>query len=973
MDTIRRQVLATWIASPARFREDANAEEDLVLGGYRDRLLVELAQNAADAAVEAGVPGHLRLTLDGEVLRAANTGTPVDAAGVQALATLRASAKRDSATIGRYGVGFAAVLAVSDTPRIVSHTGAVRFSAPDTRAAVAEVPALAEELERRDGAVPVLRLPFPAEGAPPSGFDTEVVLPLRAGVRELVVRLLAGLGADVLLGLRGLAVLEVDGRILRRSDDGRDVVLHDGPIATRWRVESVTGELAPELLRDRPVEERQRATWSVTWAVPVSMGDPVPLPGRQVVHAPTPSDEPLSLPVRLIASYPLGPDRRHVAPGPVTAEITARAAAAYAELVRGLGTGAEVLELVPRLALAGAELDAALCAAVLTSLGSADWLPQAASSSRVPPSRAHALDPVSDELVDTLGEVIPGLLPADWSARRHAPVLAALGVPRLGPAQLVEQLSGVHRPPAWWRGLYAALAGLGTLDDRDALAALPVPLADGRMAYGVRGLLLPAPELPTADLAGLGLRLVDAAAAHPLLERLGAQPATTAGILADPDVRSAVEASLDEEDPEPITAAVLALVRATGVRPGELSWLADLALPDAGGGWSAAGELILPGSGLADVLAPGTLGVLAPAVVARWGVDALTAVGVLAGFAVLRAEDLEIGDDLDLDGLEDWYDAVADRLPVTTVPPRIPLLLAVRDLELVRPGRWTEALGLLERLPAEIFAPIVLTLDGQRVSVPAYSRWWLSTHQVLAGQRPDRLRAPGFVELRGLYDEAPADLPSLVACLSTVDDVLADPESALDLLDRLGDPRRSVVVPADLYARLAAALDGVAVRPPERVRDVTGHVVDSATAVVLDAPYALPLLDRPVVAGGGEPSAVAALLDLPLASEAVTAGVTSTAAEVVAWQAVPGAGLAARRLGVAELPGQVAIHRPLLVGSVAVSWWPGEGVDYVDGSAAGLGRALAWRHGSWQLRAALTEAFADPDGADRLAAEDAAG
>jgi hypothetical protein len=44
---LRRRVLAAWTDSPARFREDANAEEDLVLGGYRDRLLVELAQNAA--------------------------------------------------------------------------------------------------------------------------------------------------------------------------------------------------------------------------------------------------------------------------------------------------------------------------------------------------------------------------------------------------------------------------------------------------------------------------------------------------------------------------------------------------------------------------------------------------------------------------------------------------------------------------------------------------------------------------------------------------------------------------------------------------------------------------------------------------------------------------------------------------------------------------------------------------------------
>src|SRR3712207_6379916 len=63
----RTRVLTAWAASPARFREDANAEEDLVRGGYRDRLVVELAQNAADAALRAGVPGRLRLELTGDL------------------------------------------------------------------------------------------------------------------------------------------------------------------------------------------------------------------------------------------------------------------------------------------------------------------------------------------------------------------------------------------------------------------------------------------------------------------------------------------------------------------------------------------------------------------------------------------------------------------------------------------------------------------------------------------------------------------------------------------------------------------------------------------------------------------------------------------------------------------------------------------------------------------------------------------
>ena len=31
---LRAAVLSSWAASPTRFREDANAEEDLLLGGY---------------------------------------------------------------------------------------------------------------------------------------------------------------------------------------------------------------------------------------------------------------------------------------------------------------------------------------------------------------------------------------------------------------------------------------------------------------------------------------------------------------------------------------------------------------------------------------------------------------------------------------------------------------------------------------------------------------------------------------------------------------------------------------------------------------------------------------------------------------------------------------------------------------------------------------------------------------------------
>ena len=972
---IRHRVLAAWTASPARFREDANAEEDLALGGYRDRVIVELAQNAADAAVRTGQRGRLRLQVSGGVLCAANSGAPLDADGVQALATLRASAKRDEQSIGRFGVGFASVLAVSDNPHIVSTSGGVEFSSDRTLELVSAVPELATELARRGGAVPVLRLPFGYTGGrPPKGFVTEVRLPLRPGVEKAVRRQLDELSPELLLSLPGLVAIDLEGRLLTRTDLGpEEVELRDGEVSRRWVLATSSGAVPADALTGRPVEERERASWSVRWAVPLDDGVVTPLPGRNVVHAPTPSDEPLSLPVRLIATFPLAPDRRHVAPGPLTDHLVAAAASAYAELLSRLDPDPAVLALVPRLGFAAAELDAALCWGALSALQATAWLPTAAGA-RVRPDRAAALDPVSESLVAALVEVVPGLLPAAWAARRNGPILDSLGVERLSVAAVVELLSTVDRAASWWAAVYSALADLGSLDDPESLAALPVPLADGRTAYGARGLLLPDRTLPAGELAGLGLRLVHPAAGHPLLERLGARPATAAAVLLDPAVQAAVEGLLDEEDPEPIARAVLALVAAAEAGTDDFPWLGDLALPDAEGGWSAAGELMLGASPLAGVLADSSLGIVDPGAVQRWGAPMLEAVGVLSTFAVLRAEEVDLGTELDLDAVEEWYDAILDRLAPAAVPPTLESMLGVRDLELVRADRWPDALSMLAQLPQEVFEPVRLQ-GGPAVRVPSYTTWWLSTHPVLDGRRPDRLRRNGSLELSGLYDEAPDGTPAILVCPSTVDDLLTDPEAALDLLERLGDPQRVVssAVLDGIYGRLAAALDGLHVPPPHRVRDSAGGTVVRDGAMVLDAPYLLPLLDRAVVPVGGSAGAVAELLDLPLASELITAEVTSSADRVLAWADVPGAAVAARRLGLAELPGRVAVHTELITGSGQVDWWPGRDHDHVSAAAgaAALGRALAWRHGAWPLRAALAEALAHPDDGAAFAAEDA--
>ncbi|HEY7431974.1 MAG TPA: hypothetical protein VH641_14730 [Streptosporangiaceae bacterium] len=1005
---LRRRVLDAWAASPARFREDANAEEDYALGGYRDRVVVELGQNAADAAARGRVPGRLRLTLAGGALVAANTGAPLDAAGVEALSTLRASSKRgpdDGAAVGRFGVGFAAAVAVSDEPRIASLTGAVRWSRDAAQDLVTAIPALAGELTARGGQLPVLRLPFPAEGPgepaehePPEGFATAVTLPLRdEDARQLVRRLLAETGPALLLALPALAVVEIEAggktRALTSEHHGDTVTVTVDGAVTRWRTAAAGGTLDPGLLAGRPTEERARPSWSVRWAVPLTP-DEAPAPGTvavpgavaapgdepagapagrlpagvsAVVHAPTPTDEPLGLPALLLASFPLTPDRRHVVPGPLADFVLDQAAGLYAGLLPGLPPGAGLLDLVPG-PVARGELDARLRRAIVPRLRETAFLPAAGPPGpRIRPRDAAVFDGAPPGLAGFLAPVLDGLI--DGPARH--PAYAALDVRRLRLADLADTLASLDREPAWWRRLYEALAGADTAD----LGALPVPLADGRLVRGPRGLLLPGPGLADpAALSVLGLRAVHPAAVHPLLRRLGAAEATPASVLADPAVRAAVAASYDEEDPGPIAEAVLGLVAAAGLRPGEEPWLADLALPGDDGDWYPAGELLLPGGPLAAVVAADSpFGTLDPATLGRYGAATCEAAGVLASFGLLTAEDVALDEpDLDLDEVDEWAADVTARLPDGGVPPVAPELRAVRDLEFVDPDRWPQALELIAAPPlrAALTEPArVLLAGGRRADVPSYTAWWLRRHLVLGGQRPTGTRAAGSDPLlAGLYDEADLPLdPGAARALGvrrSLAGLLAEPGGPDELLGRLADPALPVTRPQlrALWAALAAAAGAT---PPARVRAVQGAEIVVAAAedvLVLDAADLWPLAAaQPLVLAPRDlASRLATLLDLPLASEEVPGVVESVGQRrpvpAIVHTALPAA------------PASYWAHDRLIVDGVSVSWRY-TGGDVHAAEPAGLACGLAWASGAWPVRHLLAALLAGDGAAARLLAE----
>ncbi|WP_330305432.1 MULTISPECIES: sacsin N-terminal ATP-binding-like domain-containing protein [unclassified Streptomyces] len=1034
---LRRGVLDAWATSPARFREDANAEEDLVLGGYRDRLVVELAQNAADAAARAGVPGRLRLTLRDGVLAAANTGAPLDATGVESLSTLRASAKRDAhdTAVGRFGVGFAAVLAVTDEPAVVGRHGGVRWSLAEARELAGDTarhsPGLGDEIRRRDGHVPLLRLPFAAEGTAPESYDTVVILPLRdPAAQDLTERLLRNIDDALLLALPGLdeVVVEVghsDGEVrtlLRRAHEDGVTVEDSRDGSTRYRVASHHGPLDPALLADRPVEERLRPHWSVTWAVPVDAdGAPARPRTSPVVHAPTPSDEPLGVPALLIASLPLDTTRRHAAPGPLTDFLVERAADAYAELLaawRPVDTG--IIDLVPG-PLGKGELDGTLRQAILDRLPRTAFLPPAAPPVSAPdtpddwpetsvsenpaalrPRDAEVVEGAGAETVHVLAEVLPSLLPAGLERRVE---LRTLGVARVPLTEAVDRLAGLEKDPGWWRRLYDSLAGV----DPDRLSGLPVPLADGRTTIGPRQVLLPLPDGPTPDdtwaatsdsLARLGLKVAHPDAAHPLLEKLGALPATPRAVLTTPQVRAAVAASLDDEggawdedalDAEELADTVLALVRDAGLEPGDEPWLGALALPDEEGELAPAGELVLPGSPFAQVMREDELAFVDGELAERWGEQPLAACGVLANFALVRATDLVLDpDELEprdsdyaepddaglLDAIDVWCEDVLDRLPDAPVPPVATEIVAVRDLDLVDDERWPQALALLSRPPLRdaLTQPVrILLPDGTHEIVRPYAAWWLRGHPVLDGRRPAGLRAEGSDPLlHGLYDAADAtgfDDEQVLRALgvrTSVAALLDEPGGAAELLDRLADPDREVSGAQlhSLYGFLAD-LDPEQVTLPDELRAVVDgevRVVDAADAVVVDSPDLLPFT-------GGMPllpvrpsraADLAELFQVRRLSESVTGEVTSEGAEHDVPESV-------RVLLGPSTPTSYVEHDELVVDGTELDWRrTRDGVLHAS-TLEGVAAGLAWAAGQWPRRFEVAALLEDPSRTEELA------
>ncbi len=163
----QRITIENYRNDPDLFAEHVGMEDNFQAGGYGERQVEELLQNAID---QLGSPGRVELRLADGNLYCANEGTPFASEGIRAVTGAFLSSKDDE-KIGRFGLGFKSVLGVTNQPQILSTTISFGFNEPEANSLFADLP---YDTER----VPTLRVP--------SVVDPHLIAASDANVAELM-------------------------------------------------------------------------------------------------------------------------------------------------------------------------------------------------------------------------------------------------------------------------------------------------------------------------------------------------------------------------------------------------------------------------------------------------------------------------------------------------------------------------------------------------------------------------------------------------------------------------------------------------------------------------------------------------------------------------------------------------------------------------------------------------------------------
>ena len=363
------KTLRAYGAQPNNVERDARFESDTARGGYQHRQLYELIQNSADAlmvtgddpkgarSVRATGQGRIEIRLTERCLYCADNGDPIGERGVRALMFSHMSPKRGSEQIGTFGLGFKAVMGVSDSPEFFSRSGSFQFDRKRARTRIKKVVPDAV-------LCPVLPLPEPIDPAERSAGDDVlrelmawanniVRLPLRdSEVHTDLRKKMEGFPPEFLLFVPHVKSLELEvspqewSRTieLRRSGDG--YVLDVAGATTGWKLFEHSHPLSANAQSDRR-EGDGRDEVPIWWAVPTDRLDR----SKQAFWAYFPTSTPSLVPGILNAPWKTNEDRQNLLQGLYNDELITAAAEMIADALPELATSddpARHLDALPR-------------------------------------------------------------------------------------------------------------------------------------------------------------------------------------------------------------------------------------------------------------------------------------------------------------------------------------------------------------------------------------------------------------------------------------------------------------------------------------------------------------------------------------------------------------------------------------------------------------------------------------------------
>ena len=339
------KTLESYRAQPALIAEHANQEHDLARGGYANRQILELTQNAADQ-ISSTKDGTIQLHLTQDYFYCADDGEQIDEEGARALLFSHLSPKRGRDRIGRFGLGFKSVLGVTDAPEFLSRSGSFRWNRGQAEQQLQDI---APDLQ----SYPTLRLaeainPHSLASSDPvlrdlMSWATNVVrIPLLPNARGRMQNQLAEFPAGFLLFVPHVSLLEIIDNV---GEDSRRITckiaddtaeLTEGDTTTRWLLASTVHQLSSDAIADKRTldgEDEEANEVRITWAAPV---DRLNESGTFWAYFPTLTQSLLS--GILNAPWKTNEDRQNLLGGPFNDEILNAAAQMVADALPRLST-----------------------------------------------------------------------------------------------------------------------------------------------------------------------------------------------------------------------------------------------------------------------------------------------------------------------------------------------------------------------------------------------------------------------------------------------------------------------------------------------------------------------------------------------------------------------------------------------------------------------------------------------------------